>query len=39
MKTINPFEIKPEKINASFRDWKELYQKAYDKNAVDPYTR
>lgn len=22
MKTINPFEIKPEKINASFRDWK-----------------
>lgn len=39
MKTINPFEIKPEKINASFRDWKELYQKAYDKNAVDPYTK
>ncbi len=39
MATLNPFEIKPEKINSSFRDWKELYQKAYDKNEVDPYTK
>lgn len=39
MATMNPFEIKPEKINSSFRDWKQLAQKAYDKNEVDPYTK
>lgn len=39
MATLNPFEIKPEKITSSLRDWKELYQKAYDKNEVDPYTK
>lgn len=39
MANINPFEIKPEKIDSSFRDWKTLYQKAYDKHEVDPYTK
>lgn len=39
MTTLNPFEIKPEKINASFRDWKQLAQNAYNKYEVDPYTK
>lgn len=39
MSTMNPFKIKPEKIESSFRDWKQLYSKAYDKYATDPYTK
>lgn len=39
MKKFNPFDEKPQKITSSFRDWKTLYGKAYDKWAVDPYTR
>ncbi len=39
MTTMNPFDIKPEKLTDSIRDWKQLYQKAYDKNTVDPYTK
>jgi hypothetical protein len=39
MSTMNPFKIKPEKIESSFRDWKQLYSKAYDKYTTDPYTK
>ena len=35
MSTMNPFKMKPEKIEGSFRDWKELYGKAYDKYTTD----
>ena len=37
MQTINPFELKPEKI--TFRDWKQLYARPYDKREADPYTK
>ena len=39
MATINPFEIKPDKVDSAFTEWSELYQQAYDKREVDPYTR
>ena len=37
--SVNPFEIKPQKIESSFRSWAQLAQKPYDKNEVDPYTK
>ena len=36
---MNPFEIKPKKIDSSIRSWKQLNIKPYDKNEVDPYTK
>ena len=36
---MNPFEIKPQKIENSFRNWQKLYPKPYDKQEVDPYTK
>ncbi len=36
---MNPFTCKPQKIEKSFRPWKEVLIKAYDKQSVDPYTR
>ena len=36
---MNPFQQKPQKIEKSFRPWKEVLVKAYDKQTVDPYTR
>ena len=39
MSTINPFNLKPEKIESSFRSWKELNSRPYDKMETDPYTK
>ena len=36
---MNPFNEKPEKMDSFFKPWKQLYEKPYDKNEVDPYTR
>ncbi len=37
--SINPFELKPKKIDASFRSFSEVNSKPYDKNEVSPYTK
>lgn len=37
--SFNPFDEKPMKTEQWFSDWKKLYPKPYDKNAVDPYTK
>lgn len=37
--SINPFNEKAPKLEKCYENWKQLYQKAYDKNAVDPYTK
>lgn len=36
---MNPFELKPQKIEKTFTPWSKVFVKAYDKNEVDPYTR
>ena len=36
---LNPFELKPMKVEDGISDWAGIYPKPYDKNAVDPYTR
>ena len=36
---MNPFQLKPETITDQFMDWHGIYPKAYDKMAIDPYTR
>ena len=36
--SFNPFEEKGERLNA-FENWKQLYPRAYDKNATDPKTK
>ncbi len=36
---MNPFEEKPQKVEKSFRSWKNVLVRPYDKNTVDPYTR
>ncbi len=36
---MNPFKEKAPKIDRCYEDWKKLYQKPYDKYAVDPYTK
>ena len=36
---FNPFKEKPVDIESTIQDWSKLYEKAYDKNEVDPYTR
>ncbi len=37
--TMNPFTIKPKKIESSFKSLSELASKPYDKNQVSPYTK
>ena len=36
---MNPFQLKPERLTDQFMDWQKMYPKAYDKMAIDPYTR
>lgn len=36
---MNPFSLKPQKIERFFTPWNKVLLKAYDKNEVDPYTR
>lgn len=36
---MNPFELKPQKLEKSFQPWKNVLVKPYDKMTVDPYTR
>ena len=36
---MNPFLEKPMKLSDSFKDWKSIYPKPYNKNEVDPYTK
>ena len=38
-KKMNPFDEKPQKIEKSFQNWKNVLIKPYDKHTVDPYTR
>lgn len=36
---MNPFELKPEKIEKLFMDWQDMSPVPYDSREVDPYTR
>ena len=36
---MNPFELKPQKMDKAFTSWDKVFLKPYDKNEVDPYTR
>ena len=36
---MNPFSQLPKDSKINYSSWKELYPKAYDKNAVSPYTK
>lgn len=36
---FNPFLEKPKKLEACVMSWKDLAQKPYDKNEINPYTR
>ncbi len=37
--SFNPFETKPVQVNKYISDWRKIFVKPYDKNAVDPYTK
>lgn len=37
--SMNPFNEKAPKLNKCYEDWKKLYQKPYDKYAIDPYSK
>ena len=37
--SINPFNEKASRIDKCYENWKQLYQKPYDKCVVDPYTK
>ena len=37
--SFNPFNERPESLDALYVDWSKLYPNAYDKNEVDPYTK
>lgn len=37
--SINPFNEKAPKLEKCYENWKQLYQKSYDKCAVSPYTK
>ena len=39
MSNMNPFLLKPKKVESSLRNWKQIAQKPYDKNEADPYTK
>ncbi len=36
---MNPFELKPEKLEKLFLSWNDMTPAPYDKRSVDPYTR
>ena len=36
---MNPFDLKPRKLEDLIMDWRQLTPLPYDKNTVDPYTR
>lgn len=36
---MNPFELKPIKVEDGIMDWDTLYPQPYDKRTVDPYTK
>lgn len=36
---MNPFDLKPQKADKIFTEWKKVLVKPYDKRSVDPYTR
>ncbi len=36
---MNPFKEKVQKIDRCYEDWGKLYQKPYDKYAIDPYSK
>ena len=36
---MNPFELRPMRVEDGILDWKSVYPKAYDKKTVDPYTK
>ena len=36
---MNPFELKPKKLEDIILNWRQMTPEAYDKEAVDPYTR
>ena len=36
---MNPFKEKPINLAGSFRNWKQLYPKPYNKHEIDPYTK
>lgn len=36
---MNPFKEKAQKIDKCYEDWGKLYQKPYDKYAIDPYSK
>lgn len=37
--TMNPFLENATPVDSHFKDWKNIYAKAYNKNDVDPYTK
>ena len=36
---MNPFKEKPINLTNSFRNWKQLYPRPYNKDKIDPYTK
>ena len=36
---MNPFDLKPKKMESTYENWRELTPKAYDKYETDPYTK
>ena len=36
---MNPFDLKPMKIDDSIMNWKEMYPCSYNKCDVNPYTK
>lgn len=36
---LKPFEQKPKKIEDTFMDWQQMYQKPYSKRTIDPHTK
>lgn len=36
---MNPFNEQPMKLDDQLQDWKRIYPKAYDKNAISPYSK
>ena len=36
---MDPFSLKPQKMDKVFTSWNKVFLKPYNKNEVDPYTR
>ncbi len=36
---MNPFELRPAKLESLIMDWRQMTPVPYDRNTVDPYTR